>query len=156
MKVSESQLVLVIKSHFAKSTLNKTESTLNKTYTGLMSMFQDFQIYFAWNVSCKGVKGPCLASQSIQPESVWIGCAAQHGSSMPYNLEFHAKCILILESYLFTSDATELSSACLSLDLARAGGLLARLSSARVVLGASSVSKILLKRAEILFLITLV
>ena len=30
----------------AKSTFNKTESTLNKTYTGLTSMLQGFQIYF--------------------------------------------------------------------------------------------------------------
>ena len=51
-----------------------------------------------------------------------------------------------------TSVATEFSSARLSSDLARAGGLPARLGSARAVFGASSVGKILLKRAEIILL----
>ena len=49
-----------------------------------------------------------------------------------------------------TSVATEFSSAWLSSDLARAGGLPARLGSAREVFEASSVPKILLERAEIL------
>ena len=37
-----------------KMILNKTEKTLNKTYTGLKSFFQKFQICFSQNPSCKG------------------------------------------------------------------------------------------------------
>ena len=54
--------------------------------------------------------------------------------------------------FLKSSVAPEFNSARLSSDLARAGGLPARLGSARAVFGATLVGKILLKRAEIILL----
>ena len=56
-------------------------------------MIQGFQIYFALKPRLKGMEGLCWAAQPIRPESGLIGCAAQHGPSMPFNLGFHVKYI---------------------------------------------------------------
>ena len=40
----------------AEMILNKVEKTFNKTYTGLKSFLQRFQICFSQNPSCKGVE----------------------------------------------------------------------------------------------------
>ena len=39
--------------------LNKIGKTFNKTYTGLKSFLQRFQICFSQNPSCKGMESTC-------------------------------------------------------------------------------------------------
>ena len=72
-------------SQCVKSTLNKTESTLNNTFTGLRSMLQGFQIYFTWNPSWKGFAGK--HSQFSQNRFEWgqISCATQPALPCPYS-----------------------------------------------------------------------
>ena len=41
---------------WAEMILNKIEKTFNKTYTGLKSFLQRFQICFSQNPSCKGME----------------------------------------------------------------------------------------------------
>ena len=63
--------------------LNKIEKTFNKTYTGLKSFFQRFQICFSQNPSCKGTESTSQATVPNWPNSGCIGCTAQPVDSVP-------------------------------------------------------------------------
>ena len=68
--------------------LNKFEKTFNKTYTGLKSVFQRFQICFSHNPCCKGMESTSQAAMPYWPTSGRIGCTAQLVDSMPLQLGF--------------------------------------------------------------------
>ena len=57
--------------------LNKIEKTFNKTYTGLKSFLQRFQICFFFQIpSCKGMESNNQAAMPYRPTLGCIGCTA--------------------------------------------------------------------------------